>query len=458
MKTTLQHETSRFPALLRAAALPVLVALLIGALAGCGSEDAASQGQEAPPEAPAEHAQGESHGDESTHAGEEEGQHAEGEGAAREVELTEEQMQRLGIAVDSARGGRATSTIERPATVMFDPDRTAQVGPRVEGQVVRVTADLGERVREGETLAILSSVELGRARSAYQTALARLATERRTYEREQQLRADSISSEADLLEAQAQFEEAQAELGAAREALRLYGLSDEEIESQESHGEPLSHFHVRSPISGVVQEREASPGETVGPQDTPFHVADPSRMWAMIDAYERDARALEEGQPVTLTVRSRSGETFGGTIDFVSYALDEESRTLRARAVIDNAEGLLRAGMYGTATIQTGRGQTDSGQTAGSNQAGGNQAGGGARHALLPSDAVQTIGDEQVVFVPGERAGHFRAVPVRTGEESQGGMTEILAGLRPGDRAVTEGAFDLKAALTASGRSAAHSH
>jgi cobalt-zinc-cadmium efflux system membrane fusion protein len=62
------------------------------------------------------------------------------------------------------------------------------------------------------------------------------------------------------------------------------------------------------------------------------------------------------------------------------------------------------------------------------------------------------------VFVPGDQEGHFRAVRVRTGEESQSGFVEILAGLRPGDRAVTQGAFDLKATLTASGRSAAHSH
>lgn len=444
MKTTRQHKPSRVSILLRTALVPALAALLvgaflIGALAGCGSEGAASSGQEISPEAPAEHAEGESHGSENGHAEAEEhaGEEHAGEGAARAVELTEEQMQRLGIAVDSVRGGSAASVIERPATVLFDPDRAAQVGPRVEGQVVRVTADLGERVRRGETLAILSSVELGRARSAYQTAQARLKTRRRTYEREEQLRADSISSEADLLEAQAQFEEAQAEAEAGREALRLYGLSGEEIDSQDNHGEPLSHFHVRSPIGGVVQEREASPGETVGPQDTPFHVADPSRLWAMIDAYERDARALEEGQLVTLTVRSRPGEAFEGTIDFVAYALDEESRTLRARAVVENRDGLLRAGMYGTAAIRTDA---------------------EVQRALVPSDAVQTIGAEQVVFVPGETAGHFRAVTVQTGEESQGGMTEILAGLVPGDRAVTEGAFDLKAALTAAGRSAAHSH
>ena len=283
----------------------------------------------------------------------------------------------------------------------------------------------------------MNSVELGRARAQYLVAQARLNTRRRTYEREQQLYADSISSEAALLETQAAFEEAQAELTSARETLRLYGLNNEEIEAADSNDKPLSHFHVRTPIAGTVQQRNLSPGETITPQQTPFRVADPSRMWVMIDAYERDAAALQVGQSVTLTVRSQPGRSFEGRVDFVSQTLDPETRTMRVRAQVDNSDGELRAGMYGRARIQTDA---------------------AIERSLILTDAVQTIDGESVVFVPGDENGHFRAVGVRTGEESQDGRVELVAGLRPGDVAVTRGAFDLKATLTASGRSAAHNH
>ncbi|WP_022835871.1 efflux RND transporter periplasmic adaptor subunit [Salisaeta longa] len=398
-------------------ALLVLATLM---LAGCGGSEATPQhaGQHQDEKAAGEHAQ-----------------HS--EGAPRGVAMTPAQAKAIGIRLDTLQAGSATSVLSRPAAVHFDMDRTANVGPRIEGKVRRVTADLGERVEVGETLAIMSSVELGKAKAQYLTAKARLNTQKRAYEREQTLYADSISSEAALLEARAAFEEAQAELKAVHETLRLYGLSEAEVETEQSHGEPLSHFHVTSPIAGTLQQRDAAPGETIGAQETPFHVANPSRMWVMIDAYERDVPVLRTGQRVSLSVRSLPESSFEGTIDFVSQTLDPETRTLRVRAIVDNNRRLLRDGMYGQARIYTDTHVTS---------------------ALVSTDAVQTIDGQSVVFVPGDEVGHFRAVPVRTGDESQDGMIEIVGGLQPGDVAVTRGAFELKSALTASTRSAAHGH
>jgi len=200
---------------------------------------------------------------------------------------------------------------------------------------------------------------------------------------------------------------------------------------------PLSHFRVTSPVTGTLQKRDVEVGQTVSAQETPFHVANSSQMWVMIDAYERDIANVEEGQQVRLTMSSLPGEGAQGRIDFISRTLEEETRTLRMRAVVQNPDGVLRDGMYGRAHISTD-------QT--------------VERALISTDAVQTIDGSSMVFVPGEEEGHFRAVEVRLGDESQSGMVELLSGLQPGDRAVTEGAFDLKAALTAQSRSASHSH
>jgi cobalt-zinc-cadmium efflux system membrane fusion protein len=156
----------------------------------------------------------------------------------------------------------------------------------------------------------------------------------------------------------------------------------------------------------------------------------------MIDGYEQDIRYLNTGQTVELSVRSIPGITFEGTADWISYELEKETRTMPVRALFDNPDGQLRAGMFGTARIYT-----KSTETA----------------ALIPVDAVQQIEGSDQIFVPGEEAGSFRAVAVTLGNERDG-FVEVTSGLTPGQAAVVSGAFDLKSALTAASRSADHGH
>ena len=403
-----------------------------------------------PPEA--EHA-GEQHA-EGGHEGE--GGHSEG-GAMQEVHLTADQRGRLNVETSTLSGGSASSGLKRPAALKFNPDQVARIGPRVDAKVERVLVDLGERVERGEAVAVMNSMKLGEAKSDYLTARAHLETVRAEYEREKKLRKEGISSEAELLKAKSEFQEAKSQAASAAETLRLYGLSSSQIQNLSSDsGRPASQFVLRSPISGRVEKRDASPGQSVSASETPIHVADASTMWAMIDAYERDLPVLEEGQDVTLTVRGRPGQRFRGQIDFISAQLDKESRTVKARAVIDNKNHQLRAGMFGTAQIEAGGNWSSSDSAATAALADSATATG--RYAMIPTGAVQQVGGEQVVFVPGEEEGAYRVQPVQTGAETEDGMVTITSGLVPGDAAVTQGAFDLKSALTASGRSAAHSH
>lgn len=360
------------------------------------------------------------------------------EGHAGEVHLSADQLRELDVEIEAVEGGSARSVVRRPATLRLDPDRTAFVGPRLESKVVRVVADLGDRIAEGDTLAVLSSVTLGEAKSNFLTARARLRTAEAEYRREEDLFEKEISSEAELLEAEARFVEARAERDAAREALRLYGLAEEEIDAVEPAADvPLSYFALRSPVAGMVQRRDLSPGQTVGPSETPIHVADLERVWVMIEAYDRDVSLLEIGRPVDLSVRSLPDRTFEGTIDWISYELDPETRTLQVRATVENHDGALRGGMYGTARMHLAS---------------------DVRNALVPVDAIQTLQGRDVLFVPGGEPGAFRPVEVRLGAESEGGWVEILSGVQPGDSAVVSGAFDLMSAATAATRSAAHSH
>src|SRR5699024_7104632 len=202
--------------------------------------------------------------EEGQHSPESGGQHQEGEEHAGQVHLTKQQRQNLGINVETLDSGSAASTIARPASITYHLYNITKVGTRIKAKVVRVLKDLGERVRQGEPLVLMSSVELGKTKAEYLRLKARLKSEQARYEREQSLYEQQISSQAELLEAEAAFAEARAELNATAEALRLYGLSQADIEQIEAGSDqPLSRFYISSPMGGVIQERNLSPGQTV---------------------------------------------------------------------------------------------------------------------------------------------------------------------------------------------------
>src|SRR5690606_7085387 len=156
-----------------------------------------------------------------------------------------------------------------------------------------------------------------------------------------------------------------------------------------------------------------------------------------LDIYERDLSRVAVGQPVAVTTAAYPGRTFPGRIVYLGDVLDPERRTVRARVEIPNTGRALKPGMFAKATIQVG--------------------GGGAPLVVVPQDAVQEIDGRQVVFVPGERAGEFRPVPVEVGQSLDGGRVAVLSGLAPGSRLVVSGAFLLKSEL-AKGEIGEHGH
>lgn len=358
-------------------------------------------------------------------------------GESGHVELTRSQLERLDIRLDEVRSGSAGDLVSAPATVEYNADLVARVGPRLDAKVVEVVADLGDRVAAGDPLAVLDSVALGKAKARHLTTKAKVDTERANFNRQQELNKKQIVSEAELLEARAQLAEARAEHDAADEELRLYGMTPEQIDAvRPDTEEPLSRYVLRSPLEGTVQHRDVVPGETVGASETPFLVVNTESMWLMIQVAESDLAGLQSGQQVDLRLRSFPDAVFTGELNWISTQLDEQTRSARVRAVIQNVDGTLRDGMFGTASIQVES---------------------GSPVALVPTDAVQRLEQGEVVFVLGEKDGEFRAVPVKTGAENAG-YVEIIEGLEPGATVVVAGAFDLMSALTAATRSAAHGH
>lgn len=415
--------------------IPLFLFVTLTAITGC-SETGVDSAQAASEQSTnkSSNQQAKKHGSNSQAGGHSE---HEGEKSPDRIHLEPAQRDRLDIRVAKAGSGSATAMINAPATVAFDGDRVARIGPRLSAKVLEVTKDLGARVEAGDTVAVLDSVALGQSKAAYLTASARYRTRLAAYRRNKKLGDDKIISDAKLQESRAEYLQARAERDAARSELRLYGLTEKAIGSiGSSDGAPLSQYPLTTPMAGVIQQRELVPGQSLSANETPIHVVDSREMWVMIEADEQSLPRLQTGLEITLRVRPLPDQTFTGQVDWISAELHKQSRTVRVRATVANPDGLLKTGMFGTARIQT-----DSER----------------QFALLPVDAVQTIDERDIVFVPGDEPGAYRATPVVLGAEG-GGQVEVTQGLNPGDPVVVDGSFDLASVLTASGRSAAHSH
>jgi cobalt-zinc-cadmium efflux system membrane fusion protein len=331
----------------------------------------------------------------------------------------------------------ATAPVERRplvdelrATAVIKPNenRLAHVGPRVPGRAIEVLVVLGDRVEPGETLAELDSLELGEKKSTFLQARVSLEVARRNATREERLYRQRISSEKEYLEARGEFERSEAAYRAAREALRLLGLSDEEIDGTTwgGAGHPLSHFPILAPFGGTVIEQHVTLGELVMPESRPYTIADLATLWIVLDVYEKDLARVSVGSEVQVRVDAYPDETFAGRIVYLSHVLDESTRTARARVDVDNHAGRLRPGMFATAIVALGDGTPDA-------------------RIVVPADAVQRVHGRAVAFVE-ESPGTYVARTLTLGARG-GGLVEIRAGLDEGERVVTAGAFTLKSVL-----------
>ena len=348
------------------------------------------------------------------------------DGADGAEEHTEESgvvvLDTSGVALAGIQLGRVdtvrTTGLPVTGTITYDANRVSHIGSRTEGRIVALRADVGERVRAGQPLAVLESPEVGQTRADEHEAEALLGIAQENYAREQRLETAGISSRKELLDAQAELRRAEAAFRSARERLRVLGAS---------HGEG-SQFAVTAPFAGVVVERDASRGEMAAPSDQLFTVADLSRVWIELDIFERDLSRVASGQPVRVTTTAYPGRTFPGRIVYVGQVLETATRTVDARVEVPNPDGMLKPGMFATARIEIG--------------------GGGAPLTVVPENAIQELDGQRVIFVPGDRPGEFRAQPIEVGEQADSGLVVVRSGLQAGDSIVTAGAFALRSELS----------
>lgn len=385
-----------------------LVPLLIVLAVGChGGRDGKERGEEGAEKPGAEQAR---------------------ELGAEEVTLSPEALQAVSLKTTVIERRALEEEIRATAVIKANENRLAHVGPRIAGRAIEVKALLGDVVESGQRLAELDSFELGEKKASFMQARTSVEVAKRNYAREQRLFTQHISSEKDYLEARGEFERSESAYQAAREALRLLGLTDAEIEGLSWGGRdhPLSHFPLIAPFAGTVVEQHITIGELIEATETAYTIADLTVVWVIVDIFEKDLAQVRVGSDVRLAMEAYPGDSFRGTVAYLSSLLDPGTRTAQARIEIDNRDGRLRPGMFATAAITIPSAEDE-------------------KHVVVPRDAVQEVRGKSVAFVE-ETPGTYRVREVALGKDS-GPDVQVLAGLAEGDRVVTEGGFYLKSSL-----------
>jgi len=342
------------------------------------------------------------------------------EEAPNTVEVDEGVLRDLRITtrpVESRTGGDLVVLLGELAV---DQRRYAEVGTPVAARVTRLLANAGDTVRAGQTLAELTSPELGRERAEYLSASARLTLAEAALDRKRNLAAEKIAPLREVQEAESAVGEARAAVRASRAAIAAFGVEPPTDDGNETIA---SLFMLRSPVAGAVIERTSVVGQMLDPAASAFRIGDLSALWLIVHAFERDAVRIRQGISARLAFPALPGQDFQGTVTVVGGQVERESRTVPVRIDVPNKQGLLRPGMSASATLPVG----DTGSAI----------------LTVPVSAVQRVRNEWCVFVPKD-ANHFEIRRIGRGRDL-GGEVEVLSGLSADETIVVDGAFLLKA-------------
>lgn len=347
------------------------------------------------------------------------GDHKEKGAQQQGTALTADEAEVAGLKVSALEERQVAEQVIVTATIQANQDRLAHVAPRVPSRIVKVAANLGDHVKQGQTMALLDSVELGEAHSAYLKARTEAQLAQRNLERAEGLYKEQIVPQKEYLRIRAEAEIADAAARAAADRVRLLGVNPAAVKGNTA----LSVFPLISPFSGTITEKHAILGELAQPDKSLFTVADLSILWIEANVFEADLSKVRVGAKAAVTVTAYPVETFAGRVAYISSGLDKETRTVRARIEVSNPSSHLKPEMFATAAIETGS---------------------ASKVLAVPDDAVVLLQGQPTVFVRVNDG--FEPRPVQTGDKLRGEVV-IKSGVKPGEQAVVRGAYALKAKL-----------
>lgn len=334
-----------------------------------------------------------------------------------------ESMDQVGVEVARPERTTARPTIAAYATVDYNQNQVANITPLVEGIVREIAVVPGQSVAEGEVLGTVHSPDFAELKSRFLAATAARKLADLQVDRERKLAGKRISAASELETAEAAAEVAAVDLDAARQRLLNLGLSEAELDLLATDGRPTSLLTLKAPFSGIIVERDVSVGERVEPGEPIFVLADLSSMWIELSIPARDAADLSDGLDVEAVFPDLPDMVITGKLVWVSRAIDEKTRRIRARALVENPPAALRKGLYGEARVQLGKSTSS---------------------LAVPTGSIQVIDNVPFIFVREEPALYAATrVEIASGASSDE-VTAIRDGLTANAEIVTKGSYILR--------------
>ena len=335
------------------------------------------------------------------------------------ITLTAEQ--RRNITLTTVVSGRFHRNVDTTGIVDFDNNQaTAMLAP-FSGTVSQLLVEPGQEVKKGEALARVVSPDYASAVSTYRKALVTAQNARKLADLDKDLLAHQGVSTKEAEQAETDAASAEADRDAGLQALQSLGV-DASVVSDTRAGKDTAAVEgiIRSPISGTVVEKLIQPGQLLQASTTPvFTVADLSKVWVMAHIFDTDLSAVHRGDTAQVTGADR---ILNGLVDNIAAEVDPNTRSIAVRIVVDNPGEFLKRQMYVQVRIE------DRQETPG---------------LLVPVSAI-LHDDENLPYVYVEQPdGSFARAHVNMGYRS-GDRTNIISGVRPGNRVVTDGALFLQ--------------
>ena len=350
-------------------------------------------------------------------------------------------------------GVRLAQVVERPmsadltanAEVGYNRNRLAQVSSTVAGKVWRVDREIGQPVKQGDVIALVDAAEVGRVKGEFLQAIAESQLKAQTLKRSKTSSESGFRTEAELQEAEAALKAANIRVFNAQQALVNFGLSSRiedmaelpERRNVQFMGLPKSItdsldpktttanlLPLVAPFDGIVIERNVVAGEVIEPSKPLFVIADTTRMWVTADMPMAEARRVSMGQTVTFRPDGAPDQAATGKLSWISTAVDDQTRTVKVRADVENPDGKLLANTFGKAHITIREASTA---------------------ISVPNEAIQWEGCCNIAFVR-LTDDIFQTRKVKLGAKANG-FTEVLIGVLPGEVVATEGSYVLKSEI-----------
>ncbi len=319
--------------------------------------------------------------------------------------------------------GSRTQELSLAGKIAYGEDRYSRISSPLQGRVLEVRVRLGERVQAGSVLLVLDSQEIAQAYSEYVKEDSDLQYATRARELAKDLYESKALPLKDLKQAENELIKARAEFRRAKERLLSLRVPAQELEKPLERQKITSRFEMKSPLTGIVVERNVTPGQSIGGDSgqVVFTVADLDMLQVVADVYERDLALVKEGQFAKVSVEAYPDGSFPATVATIGDVVDPTSRTIKLRAWVNNMDHRLKPEMFARLHIQIGE---------------------STPLLTIPREAVLEVDGKQFVYVV-EGADQYvkREVKVSTISPDQ---VRVLTGLTSGQRIVTKGAVLIK--------------